>query len=106
MQETKVIGHQISTRSFLWQKEQNTFTAEVSMLPKYFNFESRIWNDSMDAGFILISEKTGKRLIFTFTCQDISDDADREIMGWIFTAHPSFNKNVLTQPVRVLIIND
>ncbi len=106
MEETRVIGNQISTVFFNWQKEENIFTAEVSMLPKYFNPESQIWNDSMDSGFVLVSEKTDKRLIFTFTSCDLSNDVDREIMGWLFTAHPSFNKGILTEAVRALIIND
>lgn len=106
MQQTKVIGSQISTEFFIWLKENETFVAEASELPKYFNPESQIWNDSYDAGFVLVSEVTGKKLIFTLTGQDISNDEDREVMGWLFTAQPSFNKGVLTEPVRALIIND
>lgn len=109
IKETEVIGHIISTQNFEWQKEGNIFVAEASSLPKHFDFGAHIWYNSDDTGFILRSEVTKKDLIFTFTGHDFlddRDDQDYEVMGWLFLAVPALNKDILTEPVRALIIND
>ena len=107
MQETKVIAKRVGSERFTWHKDCNAFIAEASDLPKGFDFFSQVWNDACDAGFILVSERTGRELLFTFAYEDrhhVHEDA--EIAGWNFVADPAFNKGLITEPVRALIIND
>jgi hypothetical protein len=60
---------------------------------------SKVWNDSADVGFRMVSEKTGEKLIFTFDKLDKSAD---EVHGCWFKA---FSKTHLKE-LKVLIIND
>ena len=103
MEETKIIANKVSSKFFMWQKTTNTFVTEASDLPTSFNPESQVWNDSMDAGFVMESEKTGQKLIFFKAGTD--KNSEGEIEGFLFRAFPQFNK-MLTQTINALIIND
>ena len=104
MQETKVIAKRVGSERFTWHKDCNSFIAEASDLPKGFDPLSQVWNDACDAGFILVSERTGKELLFTFSHED--KNIEHETMGWNFKAEPQFNKGIIAEPVDALIIND
>ena len=96
----KIIANKISTKFFSYDKEDRTFTAEASSLPSTFDFESQIYDDACDCGFILISENTGNEALFTW---DREDRQGGEIMGTWFKY--CGNDNSL-KSIKVLIIND
>jgi hypothetical protein len=105
MQETKVICHKISSAYFNWQKDTNTFVAEMSDLSKHFNPMKQVWNDSADVGFVLIGEKTDKEVIFTFSHEDKNQEG--EVQGWNFEIYLDNKTKALgMQGVKALIIND
>ena len=103
MIETKVIANKINSNLFRYTAKTKLFVQEVSCLGKSFNHTSQIWNDSMDAGFVMVGERSDKELIFMTESIDMKED---EIQGWWFKALPEFNKGIITETVRTLIIND
>jgi hypothetical protein len=107
MEETKVIGSRISSEMFLYMPERKEFVAEASDLGRGFNPFSQIWNDSCDAGFVMVGQKTGKELIFTTA--HTHRDAEGDITHWSFTAVPSLNKRSgikFEERIFVTILND
>ena len=103
LNETKIIADKISTKFFPWYENTRTFLSEASDLPKGFNPQSQIWNDSADLGFVLVSEKSDHKLLFTFVGNDY--DSDGDVDGWLFKATQQLNK-LLDTDVDLLIIND
>ena len=101
--ETKIIADRISTKFFTWMESTQTFVTEASDLPKFFDPRKQLWNDSIDTGFVLVSENTNNELLFTFTRNDT--DNEGAVDGWIFTAAPRFNP-MLSREMRLLIVND
>lgn len=95
-----IIADKINSSNFMYHREDKIFVAEVSELPPTFNLRSRIWNISDSCGFVMISEKTDRKLIFVFDKTDFCND---EICGWYFKAL-SHDKQLSN--IRCLIIND
>jgi hypothetical protein len=84
-------------------KDKKTFIAEISELPETFNPLSAVWDDACDAGFILVSAKTGKEITFTFWKED--KNRDGEVAGYRFK--PCLRNNEMhLKDLSVLIIND
>jgi len=104
MQETKLIASKISSKYFEWLKVSKCFAADISSLPRSARPKGQIWNDSCDVGFVMVSEKTNRELIFFFKETDMT--ADGEIAGWQFVASHAFNKGVIDSDITCLIVND
>lgn len=77
-----VIGNIYSSSLFTYVKEQRCFAGEISMTPGVLR---QLWNDAMDLGFGIRSEKTGK--IVFFTLQEIERDDEGDICKWKFVVY-------------------
>lgn len=103
-QETKVIATCVAAKLFSHHKGLRIFIAEASELPQDFDPLSQVWNDACDSGFVMIGQRTGKGMLFTFKGED--KNIEGETIGWNFVAEPQFNKGLIIEPVHALIIND
>jgi hypothetical protein len=72
------IGKTISSKAFTFDKTAGRFTTEASDILN--SHMSRLWDDSFDFGFAIISAKTGVSVIFTYSDTEI--DADGETVCW------------------------
>jgi hypothetical protein len=64
----------VSTDRFTYIPATNTFVAEASELPAM----SRVFNDACDVGYTLISQRTGREVIFAVT--GIERDREGELL--------------------------
>lgn len=87
-----------NTKQFFYRKESSCFVAEISDLPEG-PFMGQVYDDACDMGFMMESERTGKKLLFLY---DMSDWNDGEIAGWNFS-YDDYENNV---HFKALIIND
>ena len=99
-----IIAHEINSDKFEYISATETFVAEASELPETFNFTGLVWNDAVDVGFVMISQRTSDKLIFTL--KDTDKDADGDTEGWNYIADPAVNNNLIASPIKLLIIND
>jgi len=97
-----IIAHTLSTQLFDYNKKTKTFVAEISDLTFKSSSIGRIYDDACDVGFILVSEKTGEEVIYSFSHYDSTPD--NEVTGVILT--PINNKVKDAVGTRVLIINN
>jgi len=104
MQETRVIGSRTVSSLWFYYTDCKEFVAEASELGSSFNPFSHIWNDSCDDGFVMVGQKTGMELIFTYA--HTHRDAGGEITHWSFTAHPNLNKGKIKDRIFATILND
>lgn len=59
----------------------NTFVAEASNFGRNFQL-GRVYNDSYDEGFSIVSAKTGK--IAVFALYNHEEDGEGDLIKWIF----------------------
>lgn len=95
----------IRSDKFAWNG--NDGFAEHSELNK--SIFNRIYNDACDAGFAVVSVKTGTILVFAYSNTDFY--GDEEEAGWRFTCIGKLiSTNLRLQPVEtpieILVIND
>ena len=86
----------VSSKLFTWTRR--TGVAEISCLGKDFRI-GRIWPDSCDEGFEVVSSRTGKRLKFVLYSVT---EGDTRI--WRFLAHDGTRS--VFPPIEVCIAND
>ncbi len=99
-----IIAHEINSDKFEYMSATETFVAEASELPETFNFTGLVWHDAADVGFVMISQRTTDKLIFTLKSTD--KDADGDTEGWNYTAEPHLNNYLIDRSIKLLIIND
>ena len=93
----------LSTKRFAYRAADKTFTAEVSELTPNFGFE-RIYNDSLDMGFTLVSQNTGKEVVYAVQ-QEMT--VDGEVHGWeLVPTRESRNQVPGAVGTRVFVWND
>ena len=93
-----------------------TYTPDSSGLGGVFSIEmstlrslggiGQVWTDSCDAGFVIVSAKTGNEAVFV--CTNIKCDAERDIVYWeLSPTFSSYNKpgNRRLQHVTVKVFN-
>lgn len=61
--------------------KRNQFTAEASDFGRSFKL-GRVYNDSCDEGFTIISERTGKPAVFALYNHE--EDGEGDLVSWIF----------------------
>jgi hypothetical protein len=92
------IGQCYSSKSFTWNKETQTFSAEISDVPAVLR---QMFNDSMDLGFAIQSAKTGNVVYFTLATAE--RDREGDMACWTFQA-------VSVRPglsaIKVVVYND
>lgn len=64
----------ISTRPFLYDPTTNTFSAEASDL-RGFRL-GRIYDDACDIGFTLVSQRTGREIVFALAHEERDREGD------------------------------
>ncbi len=99
----KTMCHEIGSEMFFYSGSTKTFVGDASSLPRWFDPMRRVWGDACDAGFVLVSEKTGAKVVFTFNHADLNDEG--ETVGWYFKAEPLINPKIVDTEYTLLIIN-
>lgn len=95
-----LIGREIYTNMFDWHPDMGLFTQEISSLgDRAFGW---LCDDACDIGFVLVSEKTGKKIPFYLDETDYCDGGE-DVAGWNF--RPVTNDPKLSK-LKVLIVND
>ena len=96
----------ICSSKFGYYGKARTFCAEVSDLGDY-NFKQRVYDDALDIGFEMVSEKTGASRVFLLTDGEI--DTEGNIQYWIFECYKPVGKNrleLVSPGIKCLIFND
>lgn len=76
-----IVGTRIPTDQFFYDKPTRHFSQEASTLRNY-NFLSRLYNDSADTGFVLVSHKTGREV--PVYLEHIVRDIEGDVSSWVF----------------------
>lgn len=69
----------VSTKSLDWDSEERNFFADISDLGKEFHF-GRVYDDACDEGLTLVSEWTGREIVFVV--YEEWKDEEGDILGW------------------------
>lgn len=88
-----------SSKQFTWNVETGHFVACASDLSRT-DFWSRIYDDACDVGFAIVSERTGKSVVFYLAEQEHNGD---EITNWNFLP---LNNEVCPEGVMAVVFND
>jgi len=67
-------------QSNLFSFNTNTFISNFSTLGPYFRF-GLVYDDACDEGFTVVSSRTGKKAVFAYDRNDVSDG---EVTGYRF----------------------
>ena len=78
-----LIGHKIHTDRFRYEKSTRTFRAEASDL-QGLRYLGWVWDDSCDAGFVMVSEKTGTAVPFVLFHTETNEG---DILYWDFISY-------------------
>ena len=95
-----IIGTQIPTDQFFWDKATKIFSQEASTLRNY-RFLSRLYNDACDTGFVLVSHKTGRKVPFYLV--DEVKNSDGDVEHWEFAPAIALGSDA---DCNVIIFND
>jgi len=94
----------VSSRCFHYDPETKTFSAEASELPNV-NFLSPIYDDACDAGFAMVSERTG--MVATFCLSHADADVEGAVRAWRFEPVGPFGGVLFgLRYVKLVIFND
>ena len=104
-----LIATKIDSRHFTYTPDVSgmggVFSIEMSTL-RFLGGIGQIWNDSIDAGFVMVSAKTGREAIFV--CINIKCDAERDVIYWeLSPTFSSYNQagGARLQHVSVKVFN-
>ncbi len=101
MNKNNLIADEIKSDYFFYHKDDKSFSQDISSL-KGFNPLRQLWNDACDQGFVMKSERTGKKVAFYFSHTDM-DGSDTA--GWNFKIVEEYNMTQEQKRMTVLIIN-
>lgn len=73
------IGKRVSSERFMWDAEKRHFIGEISETGAIV--QQPLYNDAADVGFVMVSQWTGKEMVFLLQNTIRQDD---EIQGWYF----------------------
>jgi len=92
---------ELSTKQFTYNPATKTFVCEASDLR---GFEPRrIYDDACDIGFYLVSEKTGKKILF---CEvGPTRDEDDDLVSFNFSAH-CYENPEHCMDLKLIVFND
>jgi hypothetical protein len=94
----------VNSSRFTYRKCDKQFISEISSLGKGFRME-RVYPDACDVGFTMVSDKTGKQVVFVE--EDEVRDVDNDILYWLFVpTENSIRQNPELVGVTVLLFND
>lgn len=87
----------VSTKQLMWFSDEHKFLADISDLGPQFKL-GRVYDDACDEGLTLVSEWTGKEIVFAMHEELKNEEGDVE--GWEFK--PVSNSVNLT----IILFND
>jgi len=87
----------VSSRKFHWDKEKRQFSADISDARIMFG---KVYPDSYDIGFIMISARTGLELKFYLDREEHIHD---EVVAWHFKA---LTRNPDLTDITAVVFND
>ena len=97
--------HEVSTEIFTYIPETRSFSIEASTVAANNFFEPvRIYDDSCDIGFYLVSKKTGKKILFVEVGEHINNDG--ELTHWEYSSYCLNENPADLLDLKVLIWND
>ena len=97
-----VIGTIYLSSAFTYNKQNKLFTGEISEVPQVLR---QLWDDSMDLGFGIRSERTGA--VVYYTLKDVERDANGDVIAWHFMPSAlSSSRTPLAADTSVVILND
>ena len=89
---------------FFYNPQEKRFTADISELGPNFSLE-RLFNDSCDIGFKMISQWTGD--VVQFVMSDVRVNQDGDVEFWEFVVDSKhFRSNPRVMHVTAMIFND
>jgi hypothetical protein len=78
-----LIAPKYSSKNFTFVRHETgfggVFTIEMSTLQALGGIR-QVWNDSADAGFVMVSDKTGVEAVFV--CTKIQCDVEQDVVYW------------------------
>lgn len=95
-----LIGTEIPSNMFFWHPEDGEFRQEASSLRGY-KFNSQIWDDSADAGFVMVSDRTGESLPFYLS--EVKTDNEGDVLAWHYKA---YSKDPKLSKLTAVVWND
>lgn len=88
---------------FSWSEGGNMATCEASDMEN--RHLQRIYDDAMDVGFAIKSDKTGR--VVKFFMESVETDTEGEITHWVYKAcHEDVRVNPAAAFVNVWVFND
>lgn len=97
-----IIGTIYSSNCFMFHKDTNSFSAEISEVPTVLR---QLWSTSMDLGFRMRSDKTGE--IAFFTLKDCKRDSEGDLVEFVFEpTDDSVRRSPRLAGVKVHVYND
>lgn len=90
----------VSTAKFMYDKTDRVFWADMSDLGREFSL-GRVYDDSCDEGFTLVSQWTGEEIVFVL--DHVLRDGEGDVLRWEFRPVP--NPKV-KKFFRLYLIND
>lgn len=100
-------GPTFSHREFMFDKERNQFSAEMSMLSSGSTIEvlGRIYDDAADIGLTIRSERTGQHA--TYYLHGTVKDDEGDIQYWeLWPTTETLRQNPQLSGTKVVIFND
>lgn len=98
-----------STRAFM-KHGVGKYSAEVSELTGGGEtpFTCQIYNDSADAGFVLIDDATGRevRMVEAQCVRDNGEEEWGDILYWVFKSDDSDTRRLKIHPIEIKVFND
>jgi len=101
-----IANTQFESKQFDWHADTQTFVEEISTLSQGGKVRvfSQVYDDACDEGFVMISSKTGQRVVYVVDGHDMNDG---DIMGWkLIPTRDSIRRVPSCKGTKVLIIND
>lgn len=103
-----IVASTFKMSQFDFDRATKLFTTEISMLcegQRQLPVFTQIYDDACDVGLKLVSDKTGKEVVFYLDTED--RDGENEIQGWrLKPTTESIRKVPECKDLTMLIIND
>jgi hypothetical protein len=95
-----------SSKLFIQSTKDREFTCDASQLARLpNNFMGRIYDDAIDLGFAIVSERTGNEAVW-YHSQTVCDD-EGDVREWVFLpTRETVQKMPQLRDYKVIVFND